>query len=191
MREAWTEERVEFLKKCWADGLSASQVAAKMGLTRNAVIGKVCRLGLAGRKLAQTPRVRSSPPRSGAGVVGAISLHRRKRPSNPSGAIPPDTSVLERLAAETPPPEFLGIPFLDLEPNHCRYPRGEGRDTLFCGQPKMLESSYCAHCHRLCHEVARRVVSEEEHLRRSASAKRVHAMRRAQAEPDNATGEAA
>ena len=43
---SWTDERVELLKKLWADGLSASQIAAELGgITRNAVIGKVHRLG--------------------------------------------------------------------------------------------------------------------------------------------------
>ena len=46
----WTDERVELLKKLWADGLSASQIANELGsVTRNAVIGKVHRLGLSGR----------------------------------------------------------------------------------------------------------------------------------------------
>ena len=47
----WSEDRVERLKVLWADGLSASQVAKQLGgVTRNAVIGKVHRLGLAGRR---------------------------------------------------------------------------------------------------------------------------------------------
>src|SRR5262249_62413387 len=46
----WTDERVETLKKLWLDGLSASQIAKHLGgVTRNAVIGKVHRLGLSGR----------------------------------------------------------------------------------------------------------------------------------------------
>ena len=54
----WTEERVELLKKLWSDGLSASQIAGRLGgITRNAVIGKVHRLGLAGR--ATTSRMRA------------------------------------------------------------------------------------------------------------------------------------
>ena len=56
----WTDERVELLKKLWADGLSASQIAAELGgITRNAVIGKVHRLGLSGR--AKSPS--STAPR--------------------------------------------------------------------------------------------------------------------------------
>ena len=47
---SWTDERVELLKKLWTDGLSASQIAGELGgITRNAVIGKVHRLGLSGR----------------------------------------------------------------------------------------------------------------------------------------------
>jgi GcrA cell cycle regulator len=43
----WTDERVELLKKLWSDGLPVSQIAAELGgINRNAVIGKVHRLGL-------------------------------------------------------------------------------------------------------------------------------------------------
>ena len=64
---SWTDERVELLKKLWADGLSASQIAAELGgITRNAVIGKVHRLGLSGprqeRRALGAPRPRK--PRS-------------------------------------------------------------------------------------------------------------------------------
>jgi len=47
---SWTDERVELLKKMWAEGSSASQIAKELGaVTRNAVIGKVHRLGLSSR----------------------------------------------------------------------------------------------------------------------------------------------
>ena len=54
-----------FLKTFWADGLSANQIAAKLGeVTRNAVIGKVHRLGLAGRATtSRQPRPRRTSPR--------------------------------------------------------------------------------------------------------------------------------
>ena len=57
---AWNDERVELLKKLWAEGLSASQIASRLGgVTRNAVIGKVHRLGLSGRATSS----RSASPR--------------------------------------------------------------------------------------------------------------------------------
>ena len=51
---SWTDERVELLKKMWGEGQSASQIAKELGgVTRNAVIGKVHRLGLSNRTAAQ------------------------------------------------------------------------------------------------------------------------------------------
>jgi GcrA cell cycle regulator len=47
---SWTDERVELLKRMWGEGQSASQIAKELGgVTRNAVIGKVHRLGLSNR----------------------------------------------------------------------------------------------------------------------------------------------
>ena len=58
----WTEGRVAELKKLWAEGHSASQIAKRLGgVTRNAVIGKVHRLGLSGRATPSRPVKR--PPR--------------------------------------------------------------------------------------------------------------------------------
>ncbi|SFD52955.1 GcrA family cell cycle regulator [Roseivivax sediminis] len=51
---SWTDERVELLRKMWNDGQSASQIAKELGgVTRNAVIGKVHRLGLSNRTGAE------------------------------------------------------------------------------------------------------------------------------------------
>src|SRR5947209_17519794 len=94
--QTWTDERVERLKKLWADGLSASQIAGELGgITRNAVIGKVHRLGLSRR--AKSPssaaprprkprvhshRLRASPPsvRGHPGHAHASQPPRRPRP---------------------------------------------------------------------------------------------------------------
>ena len=70
---SWTDERVETLKKMWAEGQSASQIAKELGaVTRNAVIGKVHRLGLSNRvgpsdgkdeEEVEVPVVPVAPPR--------------------------------------------------------------------------------------------------------------------------------
>src|SRR2546423_15305097 len=66
----WTDERVELLKKLWADGLSASQIAAELGgITRNAVIGKVHRLGLSGRAKSPSSAPRPRKPRTHSHVM--------------------------------------------------------------------------------------------------------------------------
>src|SRR3954464_3485690 len=60
--QTWTEDRIELLTKLWREGLSASQIAAELGgdVSRNSVLGKAHRLGLAQgeRKGASTPRPR-------------------------------------------------------------------------------------------------------------------------------------
>ncbi len=52
----WTEQRLEQLKSLWAKGLSISQIGAEIGVSRNAVVGKVHRMGLPKR---QSPIMRS------------------------------------------------------------------------------------------------------------------------------------
>lgn len=166
----WTIERIDLLTTLWADGLSCSQIARELdcGLTRNAVIGKVTRLGL---------------PRRTAGAANRVETPKRPRKERPQGrtvrrkarrAEQPE-DVIDRVdigslhAYETAPPldGFLGIPLLDLKPNQCRYPRGEGAATLFCGKPSLPDSSYCTSCHRRCHAGPRTLnISEAERERR-------------------------
>ena len=59
---SWTDERVETLKKMWGEGQSASQIAKELGgVTRNAVIGKVHRLGLSNRATTSTAKADAKP----------------------------------------------------------------------------------------------------------------------------------
>src|SRR5262245_43498185 len=61
---SWTEERVELLTKLWAEGMSATAIANRLGqTTRNAVIGKVHRLALAGRPTPPRLKIHRSRPR--------------------------------------------------------------------------------------------------------------------------------
>ena len=87
---SWTDERVELLKKMWAEGQSASQIAKELGsVTRNAVIGKVHRLGLSNRvggpdtkAEAETPEVLS--PRAEAPAPRpqpAVTARPEQRPA--------------------------------------------------------------------------------------------------------------
>ena len=76
---SWTDERVELLKKLWSDGLSASQIAAELGgITRNAVIGKVHRLGLSGR--AKSASSASPRPRKARSSTHMLRIGRAVDP---------------------------------------------------------------------------------------------------------------
>ena len=62
---SWTDERVEILKKMWGEGQSASQIAKELGgVTRNAVIGKVHRLGLSNRATSNSSAKSEAKPKS-------------------------------------------------------------------------------------------------------------------------------
>src|ERR1700751_5457955 len=96
----WTDERVETLKKLWTDGLSASQIAAELGgITRNAVIGKVHRLGLSGR--AKSPSSSAPRPRK-ARFSGRMFCVLR-------AAMRGNTALAYEYEAE-PEPELIEIP---------------------------------------------------------------------------------
>lgn len=83
----WTDERVEQLRKLWTDGLSASQIATEIGgVSRNAVIGKVHRLGLSGR--AKAPAAASPRPVRKAPVTAAPTAPRAPAAAQPAAPQP-------------------------------------------------------------------------------------------------------
>ena len=100
---AWTEDRVELLTKLWAEGLSASQIAKQLGgVTRNAVIGKVHRLGLSGRAKP------SNPSKKAARAKRATTARARPRTTRaPSAPRKPRPAV---AAAPPPPPPIEAKP---------------------------------------------------------------------------------
>src|SRR3989338_6072819 len=97
----WTDDRVATLKKLWLDGLSASQIAKQLGgVTRNAVIGKVHRLGLSGRASASAP---SRAPRT---ATPRPHRPRRVATAAPAPRKPPAGSPVQAYA---PAPEGPGL----------------------------------------------------------------------------------
>ncbi|MEO8927828.1 MAG: GcrA family cell cycle regulator, partial [Caulobacteraceae bacterium] len=99
----WTDERVEILKKLWLDGHSASQIAKQLGgVTRNAVIGKVHRLGLSGRATPSQPaRPAFKAPRPARPLVSSPPMARRVAEHHASAvpAVRPAPYVEERGTA--------------------------------------------------------------------------------------------
>ncbi len=142
---AWTDDRVDLLKKLWAEGLSASQIAGRLGsVTRNAVIGKVHRLGLSGR--ATTSRMKSHRPRQRM-AAKRMAKSRYATIGNPA--------LRALYNAETnvylPPTEELVIPVAErksiqtLTEVTCRWPIGDPQNTEFhfCGKNKVPGLPYC------------------------------------------------
>jgi GcrA cell cycle regulator len=152
----WTDERVELLKRLWGEGLSASQIAGELGgITRNAVIGKVHRLGLSGRAKAPSSSVpRPRKPRA------ASQMFRPSRPmvrGNTALATAPsyDYDV-------APEPEYVEnvIPLaqrctlLELNDEKCHWPVGDpGQpDFYFCGGKTAASTPYCGYHGRVAYQ---------------------------------------
>lgn len=138
----WDDKNTLMLKRLWLEGYSAAKIADRMGgrVTRNAIIGKVHRMGLtrspAVRVKRKTKSVddRKTPPR--------VSLYDRRIMRHDLPALPLPPHVV---------PNGPLVSFADLEPHHCRAPFGEvGKPGFgFCGCNKVSGTSYCAdHLHQ-------------------------------------------
>jgi GcrA cell cycle regulator len=151
---SWTDERVELLKKLWSDGLSASQIAAELGgITRNAVIGKLHRLGLSGRaKSASSAAPRPRKARSPMMRIGRASIRGNTALAH--------AYEMEAEAA----PELIDnvIPIgqrrtiLELTEQTCRWPVGDPGSTefFFCGGNTLGGLPYCAYHSRVAYQPA-------------------------------------
>jgi GcrA cell cycle regulator len=138
---SWSEDRTTTLSRLWQDGLSAAAIAKQLGgVTRNAVIGKVHRLGLSGREASRPKRgaYRSTrdprPPR--LPTPRPVRATRR-----PAAASPPTFPVVPVTAA----PEGPGLvaSMMELNAHTCRWPIGDPKaaDFSFCG--RSTKGAYC------------------------------------------------
>jgi GcrA cell cycle regulator len=123
---SWTDEQVELLTTLWRNGMSASQISKKLGdASRNAVLGKIHRLRLAGQE--RLSRTTTRP-------VGTRSLATASRPPRPAART--------RAAYEEIPGPGLAT-IVTLEPHMCRWPIGDPltKEFTFCGRP--ASTVYC------------------------------------------------
>lgn len=103
---SWTDERVETLKRMWAEGQSASQIAKELGgVTRNAVIGKVHRLGLSNRNEegAAEPAAAPAPEAKPEPKAAAPKPAPKPEPKQPAAAAEPQPAAPEAAPAAAAP----------------------------------------------------------------------------------------
>ncbi|MAI90155.1 GcrA family cell cycle regulator [Ponticaulis sp.] len=147
---SWTEERVEQLKKLWTEGHSASQIANQLGgVTRNAVIGKVHRLGLSGRATPSRPVKR--PPRLARPKPAPQRVERPTvEPEAPAAPAAPSTlPAVAKTSSEPLAPakldngDFASV--LNIRESMCKWPIGDpmDKDFAFCGRAAS-GGPYCA-----------------------------------------------
>ena len=166
---SWTDERVELLKKMWGEGQSASQIAKELGgVTRNAVIGKVHRLGLSNRaggggtatkaeakpkatpKAETKPKPKAEPKAAEPAAETKPTLPVRKQIIPAGQPLPPQPSANEIS------PEALAkvneiekkakkLSLMELTERTCKWPVGDPatEDFWFCGLPVQQGKPYC------------------------------------------------
>ena len=161
---SWTEERVELLRKLWLEGLSASRIAAELagGVTRNAVIGKVHRLGMSGRVKAPT----AMP--AGARRPSRPSADPSRQPLQRAAAMPMRGNLAVALQSRPMPapqpyrsngdnvvPMAENVTIMDLRESMCRWPVGDPSSSEFryCGGKAPIgEGPYCAFHSRMAYQ---------------------------------------
>lgn len=159
----WSDDRVASLKKLWLEGLSASQIAKQLGgVTRNAVIGKVHRLGLSGRAAPAAPQ---------------RTVFKAPRPPRPTMATPHAPRRAEAAVHQPVPlPALREEPgtatVLTLGAHMCKWPIGDPStdDFSFCGARTSQDGPYCQAHARVAYQPQQRKTgkrSDEADLARS------------------------
>lgn len=139
---SWTFERETTVRRLWKEGWSATQIALELGhATRNAVIGKLNRLGL---------NANSRLP--GSMTTAPIRVRNRRPDGFRRKALPKDMPL---PVYEPPGPTDRGeaaCTFAQLGKDMCRYPFGDphGADFAFCARP--AKGTYCSGHARLCYQ---------------------------------------
>ena len=142
----WTTERIELLKGHFHAGLSCRQIAAEIGVSRNAVIGKLSRLGL----------TRDRPP-------GSPALPKKPRGERRGRSVPRLQyellrEVYDEAAFNTPVVSAHRCSLYELGKENCRWPvNGDAEEFSFCGNPPLAGLPYCQGHTRLAYRsLARR-----------------------------------
>ncbi len=169
---SWTDERVEILKQMWAEGKSASVIAKELGgVTRNAVIGKVHRLGLSNRTAAasstakpaaEAPKPEPAPqpePKKAEPVQAAP----KPEPKPANSPVPPRKPIITAGQPLPPQPSANEISaealanlaevekkarklnLMQLTERTCKWPIGDPatEEFWFCGLPCQAGKPYC------------------------------------------------
>lgn len=140
---SWTDEDIATVERLWNEGLSASEIAAKINAgkrfdkkTRNAVIGKVHRLGLSGRYVEHR---KAAPVRASITSMSSGQKSKAVKKVSPLALVP-----VEPLPAEDTPPANL-IALVDLDPHQCKWVYGDPKtkDHGCCGKQQVIGLPYC------------------------------------------------
>jgi len=143
----WTDERVEQLRTCVTAGLTCAEIAREIGVTRNAVIGKLNRLGLSRGRARAAPHPEHASPRARRHTM----VTQRQILRAVYAAAPPPTQTVSVISADR-------CSLLDLANGKCRWPLSDpgAEDFSFCGNGAVSGLPYCAGHARMAYRVSTR-----------------------------------
>ncbi len=119
----WTEDRLKKLEKLWEEGLSISQIGKELGVSRNAIAGKVHRMGLSKR---QSPIATKASPKKEAASKPKVEV------------VEPENLPLK-----------LALRNINWSRSRCSWPSGDPKTVAFsfCGEEVVPGKPYCNdHC---------------------------------------------
>ncbi len=134
----WTEETISRIRALWSEGHSTAEIGRRMGISKNAVVGKAHRLQLPARP---------SPIRRGSGEKRVSARATVRRVTGPT--LPALQSVSRPAPLQPKPPVLLRAVSVQPRPagrvSSCCWPLGEpGKpDFRFCGDPTVPAKPYC------------------------------------------------
>lgn len=138
---AWTNEMIDKLRQMWKQGLTTSEIAKKIGVSKNSIVGKVHRLNLTARP---------SPIKKKENVVVEQPVQKNVE-KTPKSAKPVKKVKIEpveispTVVQPTTVEKTECIPLTELDNHTCRWPIGDPRDEgfCFCGKKVRSGQTYC------------------------------------------------
>jgi GcrA cell cycle regulator len=128
---AWTEKMVEDLRQMWIEGLTANEIAKKLGVSKNSIVGKVHRLCLTARPSPIKKKGEVETEKEVTQIKEVIPVREIKPVKGAAASITSDAAGKVRL--------------VDLDSHTCRWPLGDPRDEdfSFCGKKVRSGQTYC------------------------------------------------
>ena len=134
---AWTEQMVEDLRKMWLEGLTANEIAKKLGVSKNSIVGKVHRLCLTARPSPIKKKEEVKPETVEENLpqtVAEVQANNQEEAENKYEDVHVDKPV-----------NMQGVKLVNLDSHTCRWPLGDPRDEdfCFCGKKVRAGQTYC------------------------------------------------
>ena len=138
---AWTEKMVEDLRQMWLEGLTASEIAKNLGVSKNSIVGTVHRLCLTARPSPIKKKDADMPEAELFQEQTISSENTNTEVQSQTYAAEVDESAIVEKSTEP----ALGIKLVNLDSHTCRWPLGDPRDDNFgfCGKKVRAGQTYC------------------------------------------------